>query len=485
MIFRDAVHRDIPRVIARRTLGLVAVLLLLVHNHQPELLKRREHRAAGADDDLRESLFDALVFIEPLPERERAVKDRDAVAEPLCEQRHELRGERYFGHHHDDAPAVVHDALDQLHEHARLARAGHAVEQADLGLRVAVIRKKIVTRRLLLVREHKRRNILVRVTAVDAENLLVKEVDHALLHQRVEHRGTHAREVADLLCRDRSRDLEKLHHALLLRRELLRGYVAVRREGSHLCDSVVDPAERLLGFVEKAVARHFVEHGAVGKSEVIKDLFQSDGLALLKKIVIDPLLFLVEQHRAVLRLDAVDRRDLVVDARGQHGLDRVVERAEAALLHEPRGVEQFGRQNRLAVQHREKRLELFVRLDWMQRRDDALTAAVAPAERHENALACRDLLPQTRGNEIVKLAVKRIGGMLHRNLRGENLAHMVLKLVLVRLNEVDFVVLDFVDRQQNGLILSDGALVLKLLGDFSGSLGHADDQRILALLAFK
>ena len=46
-------------------------------------------------------------------------------------------------------------------------------------------------------------------------------------------------------------------------------------------------------------------------------------------------------------------------------------------------------------------------------------------------------------------------------------------------------VLDLINREQNGLILGDDALLLKGSGDLSGALGNADDQRIFALLALK
>ena len=79
------------------------------------------------------------------------MENSDFISEPLCEQGYELRRERYLGHHNDDTLSVAEHALDQLHEHTRFARAGYAVEQADMRIFVAVLVIEIIASLILLV----------------------------------------------------------------------------------------------------------------------------------------------------------------------------------------------------------------------------------------------------------------------------------------------------------------------------------------------
>ncbi len=56
--------------------------------------------------------------------RESAVQDRNAVTEPRPKSRHQLRGERNFGHEHDRATAQLERALDGAQVDFGLARGG-------------------------------------------------------------------------------------------------------------------------------------------------------------------------------------------------------------------------------------------------------------------------------------------------------------------------------------------------------------------------
>ena len=105
------------------------MLLFLVHDDQAEILERREYRGACADGDLGDPAADALILVQSLTQRQRAVEHRDLVTKMRAEHRDHLRRERDLGYHHDDVLAVARRLLDQLEEHRGLARTGDAVEQ--------------------------------------------------------------------------------------------------------------------------------------------------------------------------------------------------------------------------------------------------------------------------------------------------------------------------------------------------------------------
>lgn len=60
---------NLSRVVTRRIVGDVALFMLLVHDHDAQVFKRREDRGSGADDDARVALANAPPLVEPLPRR--------------------------------------------------------------------------------------------------------------------------------------------------------------------------------------------------------------------------------------------------------------------------------------------------------------------------------------------------------------------------------------------------------------------------------
>ena len=56
-------HRDIARMITRRFLLFVGSLVLLIDDDQPEIFQRREHGAAGANDDASAAGMNLVPFI--------------------------------------------------------------------------------------------------------------------------------------------------------------------------------------------------------------------------------------------------------------------------------------------------------------------------------------------------------------------------------------------------------------------------------------
>ena len=108
--------------------------MLFVDDDQADVLERREHRRARADDDVHVAAADALPLIVPLAVREAAVLDGDAVAEALAEERRDDRRERDLRHEHEHAPARVADARREPQVDLGLAAAGDAVQQRHLEL---------------------------------------------------------------------------------------------------------------------------------------------------------------------------------------------------------------------------------------------------------------------------------------------------------------------------------------------------------------
>ena len=81
MVLGAAELGHIARMVARRALGLIGVLLLLVNDEQAEILHGCKDRAARADDNAREARADALPLVIALRERQTAVQDGNRVAE--------------------------------------------------------------------------------------------------------------------------------------------------------------------------------------------------------------------------------------------------------------------------------------------------------------------------------------------------------------------------------------------------------------------
>ena len=76
--FHLAAHdRDIARVVTRRFLLLVGMLVLLVHDDEPQRIDRRKDRRARADDNSRAALTNLVPFIVTLARREMAVQHGD------------------------------------------------------------------------------------------------------------------------------------------------------------------------------------------------------------------------------------------------------------------------------------------------------------------------------------------------------------------------------------------------------------------------
>ena len=114
VLLGDAVFRHVARMVARRLLGAVRAVLLLVNDEHAEVFHRREHRRARADHDARAAGSDFFEAVVPLPGGERGMQHRDLVAELRGELPEHLRGQPDLGHEHDRAFALPQRLFDQL-----------------------------------------------------------------------------------------------------------------------------------------------------------------------------------------------------------------------------------------------------------------------------------------------------------------------------------------------------------------------------------
>ena len=114
VLLGDAVFRHVARMVARRLLGAVRAVLLLVDNEHAEVFHRREHRRARADHDARAAGFDLFEAVIPLAYGQGRVHDRDLVPELRGELPQHLRGQPDLGHEHDRAFAPRQRLFDQL-----------------------------------------------------------------------------------------------------------------------------------------------------------------------------------------------------------------------------------------------------------------------------------------------------------------------------------------------------------------------------------
>ena len=78
---RSALFGDVVGIVPGGGLTLVGMLLLLVHDDQPDILQRGKHRAAGTHHDVGISLLDAPPLQKALGIVERRVLHRQPAAE--------------------------------------------------------------------------------------------------------------------------------------------------------------------------------------------------------------------------------------------------------------------------------------------------------------------------------------------------------------------------------------------------------------------
>ncbi len=389
----------IARVVARRALGLIGVLLLLVDDEQTKLLHGCKDRAARADDDARETRTDALPLVIALRERQTAVQDGDRVAEIGGKCLDHLRRQRDLRHEQDRALPRCERLRDQVQIDERLAAAGHAEEQRRLRVRRA--QQRLQAGKHLLLRRRQRRDRLrlpgvvygaAKIgLGVNAHDALLHECFHGtsrctgkLAHfigRRTTDRAQQfengdlmlrAPAAADLLLRLFQRDGEAGILQLLVAHDTRFG--ALHGQKFLLHEPVqggrrVFVAKRCLQLVQRAAAA------------VLQYRLQRQ-TALLRPAALGQC-----RGRVQLRRRTVDGADPVPDAGGQDRVQRIIDRAEKAVMHPDGQADQLRREDRFGVELARDGLELRVILRLAQRKHHALARAVPARKRHHDAAA--------------------------------------------------------------------------------------------------
>ena len=291
-----------------------------------------------------------------------------------------------------------------------------------MGLCVGVIVIEVIARPALFFGQLDFGDIAVLCAAVYPENLFVVKVNESLFLERVDNGGSNAGKIAYLLDRDSARHLYKLKDLALLRRELCGCFVGVRAYRRHLHNRVVYAPERFVRLIEQAVVYKLIQNRAVGKTEIVEDLIELYRLLFLKKVVVKPLFLVAELKAIVVEPNAVHGRQPVIDSGGKHCFYRLVQSAEVMLLHKSRGFQKLGAEHGLGIEHSNNAFEPAQVLGIGRLRDLGdypLPLAVAPAERHEHALARLTVICKRIRHGIRKLPVKAERRVFDRELRDQ------------------------------------------------------------------
>ena len=99
--------RDIPPVVARGRILLVARLMLLIDDDQPQIGNRRKNRRPGPNHDIRLPRPSLLPLLVPLPGGQPRMQHRNPV-EPGGKPLHRLGGQRNLRQQHNGGLALAH-----------------------------------------------------------------------------------------------------------------------------------------------------------------------------------------------------------------------------------------------------------------------------------------------------------------------------------------------------------------------------------------
>ena len=265
-------------------------------------------RAARADNDARETRADAFPLVVALRERQAAVQNGDRVTEIGGKRLDHLRRQRDLRHEQNRALPRRERLRDQVQVDERLATAGHAEEQRRLRVRCAQQLLQAVKHLLLRRRQHRDRLRLPGVMHRTAKIGLGVNVHDALLHERLHGASRRAGKLAHFTGRRAADRAQQLQNGDLMRRTPAAADLL-------LCLLERDGKARILQLVERATAA-VLQHGLECKPPLL-------GSPALGQ----------RRGRIQLRRRAVDRADPIPDAGRQDRVQRVVDRAEKAVMH--------------------------------------------------------------------------------------------------------------------------------------------------------
>ena len=378
----------IARMVARRALGLIGVLLLLVNNEQAKILHGCKDRAARADDDAREARADALPLVIALRERQTAVQDGDRVAEIGGKRLNHLRRQRDFRHKQDRALPRCKRLRDQVQVDKRLAAAGHAEEQRRLRIRRTQQCHQAGKHLLLRRRQRRDRLRLPDVVHRAAEIGLGVDAHNALLHKRFHGASRRTGELAHFTGRRAADRAQQLQNCDLVLRAPAAADLLLRllqRDGeAGILQLLVAHNARF-----RALHRQkFLLHEPVQST---RRVFVAEcRLQLVQRAAAAVLQYRLQRQTALLGFPAlgqcrgrvqlrrrtIDRADPVPDAGRQDRVQRIVDRAEKAVVHPDGQADQLRREDGLGIELARDGLELRVVLRLAQRKHHTLAGTV-------------------------------------------------------------------------------------------------------------
>ncbi len=127
-------HCQIPRMVAKAVLLLEGAVVLLVDDDDAEVVKRGEHRGAGADQDGGAAVAAGQPGIEPLPIVHGGVHRHHRYVEAAPEAVDGLWSESDLGHHYQRLFARLEQGLEDAQVNLGLAGAGDAIQQEGAKL---------------------------------------------------------------------------------------------------------------------------------------------------------------------------------------------------------------------------------------------------------------------------------------------------------------------------------------------------------------
>ncbi len=425
-VVRAPVFRDVPRVVAGGGLRFVGALLLLVHHDEADVAQRGENRRPRAHHDGGVAVADPLPLVHALGQGQPAVEDRHAGAEPPPEQRHGLRRERDFRHHHDHAAPVRADPVDHPHEDRRLPAARHPVQQRDPAFAGAVLPVKAVERGPLLFRKGevlrgRRGEAAVRI----AVNLCIIILRGAFFDQRADHGWRDARKVADLPHRDAARPAQDPEHVFLLRRQP--GRFLIRNQADHLARGVADSADGAGVPEQQAGFHHALRQAAFRRKAQGLQKAVARQRGLVRKQGGGPPLVPVEGREvqpAVRLRERILHAHLHLHAGGEKKARRLEQRAERMRADPVNKAHGFLIQKRGPVEHGQHAFEFFRSPGILPHaQDHPLAPGVRRSERNGHTAADARRGSQGCWQKVIERLVEMIGGVFHRDLRNGHRTH--------------------------------------------------------------
>ena len=483
-----AIDSHLPGMIAGGVFGFIGVLLLLIHNEQAKILRRRKDRRAGAENDRRLPGADALPGVVALGDAQAAVEHRHLFAEMGGKKGQKLRRQSDLRHQQQGRSALFQAIGNEPDIDRRFAAAGNAVEQRDTRRLPAALLPQALIDPLLLVVEHQRAVQSGRLHALDTQVLLLRKGQIAQGFQTVEGGVGGTGVIAQLLGRALSHRRHQLQHCCL------------QRGGAFLRRRVLECLLRRRG--EDRNTLRFVLHAALPVrfasnqplfQQIMQGLLQSLPVKLsAQQLIVRRAAQIAEglHHRLGHRLplhgfppvffgNGVALMLLKPDACRQDRLDGVIKGAEIPLPQESRHMQRPLVQQRFGIQHPVDGLEPAL-ITVGQGQDHALGALIGPAERDA------DPRPHHRGHPLGNAVTVRLVNGVDRSGNGNFRYHFKPACVFsVKVLFVDgrgqLTLCDLADGQGHGLVAQGLVKGLGLDGDLTGAAGYHVDHEITAV----